>query len=227
MQRTMLFLVFLFCTMIFASAANAVSLFPHKNADPTGDQVLNELLEGNARFYNNKLTHPHQSIEQLTILSKSQHPHVVILTCSDSRVVPEVLFDVGLGDIFDIKVAGNVLDDAVIGSIEFGISELHVPLVIILGHESCGAVAAAVNHLDPHNHINNIIRAIAPAVMQAKHQAGDEYENSILNNVDNVAKALVEQSPTVKRALQKNETQIVKAYYSLETGRVRILGTIR
>ncbi|HEU4940175.1 MAG TPA: carbonic anhydrase, partial [Candidatus Eisenbacteria bacterium] len=106
---------------------------------PTAASVLAELEKGNARHAAHHYTHPHQSAARLRELARDQHPHAVVLSCSDSRVPPEIVFDQGLGDLFTVRVAGNIADDAVIGSIEYALEHLGARLVVVLGHERCGA----------------------------------------------------------------------------------------
>ena len=110
--------------------------------------------------------HPHQSYQYLVQLIKEQHPIVAVLTCSDSRIAPELIFDQGLGDIFDVRVAGPIIDDAVLGSLEYAVEHLHVPLIVVLGHQNCGALSVTMAHEHPHNHLNYIIHALAPATRQ-------------------------------------------------------------
>ena len=127
-------LVFLLAGLWDTQAADAV----------TGDQALQRLVEGNQRSVAGAWTHPHQSLERRAGLTKGQAPFAVILACADSRVSPEVLFDQGLGDLFVIRVAGNVIDNLGLGSLEYAAEHLHTPLIVVLGHTQCGAVQAAV-----------------------------------------------------------------------------------
>ena len=110
----------------------------------SADDALAQLVEGNRRFVSGEVARPHQSAARRAELAKGQAPVAIVLTCSDSRVAPELYFDQGLGDLFVIRNAGNVLDDHVLGSIEYAVEHLHVPLLIVIGHEKCGAVSAAV-----------------------------------------------------------------------------------
>jgi len=112
---------------------------------PTGAEALARLMEGNKRFVTRKAQHPDQTLAHLREVESGQHPFAVVLSCSDSRVSPEIVFDQGLGDLFVIRVAGNVTDDTVIGSIEYAVEHLKAPLVVVLGHQGCGAVQAAVS----------------------------------------------------------------------------------
>jgi carbonic anhydrase len=126
----------------------------------TGDQALQKLTEGNARFISCNVTHPGQSKERLQELVSGQHPFAVVVGCSDSRVPPEIIFDQGLGDIFVVRTAGKVLDNAVLGSIEYAVEHLSVPLVVVLGHDSCGAVKAAVEGGTVPDHLDRLVKFI-------------------------------------------------------------------
>ena len=131
-------------------------------------EALQRLKTGNQRFVASKLQHPHQSAERRTELATSQHPFAIVLGCADSRTAPEVVFDQGLGDIFVIRVAGNVLNDETLGSIEYGVEHLGAQLIVVLGHERCGAVKAARELIaakaEAPGHIQSLIKAIQPAV---------------------------------------------------------------
>ncbi len=110
----------------------------------TADQALNALMEGNARFVSGNVCHPNQNDESLAKAVSGQQPFAVIVSCSDSRAPPEILFDQGIGDIFVVRTAGEVMDNATIGTIEYAVEHLHVPLIVVLGHDDCGAVKAAI-----------------------------------------------------------------------------------
>lgn len=115
----------------------------------TAEEALNQLKEGNSRYVKGDIKHPHTDIQRRDELTGGQHPFAVILSCADSRVVPELLFDQGLGDLFVIRVAGNVAKDKVIGSIEYAIKFLNSKLIVVMGHENCGAVSASLSNADP------------------------------------------------------------------------------
>ena len=138
------------------SLASSAEIFAEAQKKPSGsqissDQALRELIEGNKRFQNGQTTGPRRSPADFSRLAAAQYPEAIIVSCADSRVAPEILFDVGLGDIFVIRVAGNVVTGAgvtVKGSIEYGVAELNAPLIMVLGHSNCGAVKAAKQHID-------------------------------------------------------------------------------
>jgi carbonic anhydrase len=126
-------------------------------AEITADRALQKLIDGNKRYVDFKRTYPDQDQVRLKAVAQDQHPFAVILGCADSRVPPELLFDQGLGDLFVIRVAGNILDDGTLASIEFATAELGVPLVMVLGHERCGAVAATLNGGEIPGHISRLV----------------------------------------------------------------------
>src|SRR3954471_3298785 len=148
--------------------------------EPAGispDEALKTLMEGNARYVALKQTYPNQSGDRRATVAKGQNPIAIVVGCADSRVAPELAFDQGLGDLFVIRVAGNVIDDQPLGSLEYGLEEPHIPLVIVLGHERCGAVKATLDLSnaggEAPGHIQSLVNAIRPAVDQAKTQTGD------------------------------------------------------
>lgn len=185
-----------------------------------GQQALQRLLEGNQRFVTSQLQHPHQTPERRADLRSGQHPFAVIVGCSDSRIPPEVIFDLGLGDVFVIRTAGNVLDAAGLGSLEYAVEHLHVPLILVLGHEHCGAVTAAVQGGDVHGHLGSLLKAIQPAVAQAKTQAGNTLENAIKANMARIVEQIKTTEPILSQAVQDGSVNVIGAYYHLTTGEV-------
>ncbi len=200
-----------------------------KESNMTPDQVLQTLKNGNERFVNDEREFPHLDKARLLELTKGQNPYVTVLSCSDSRVPPEHIFDAGLGDIFSIRVAGNISDTNEIGSIEYGIEHLETPLLVVLGHTSCGAVTAVVNNAEVHGNIPALIQKIVPAKEEVKahhpHLEGDELINQVVkaniwNSIDHL---LAKSSATLKR-IQKEKLKIVGAVYHLDNGNVEWLG---
>jgi carbonic anhydrase len=178
-------------------------------------------MEGNKRYVaGNLVVHPHQTREQRVELTSGQHPFAIMLSCSDSRVPPEIIFDQGLGDLFVIRVAGNVIDDVIVGSIEYAAEHLGVQLLMVLGHEHCGAVTAAVKGGEAHGHIHRIVEAIEPAVAQARHLQGDLVENAIKTHVALLVEHLKTSPPILANLVQEDKLTIVGAYYHLESGLV-------
>jgi carbonic anhydrase len=189
----------------------------------TAKEALNVLKEGNERYVAGALKHPHTDNSWRETLKGSQHPFAVVLSCADSRVVPELIFDQGLGDLFVIRVAGNIAKDKVLGSIEYAIKFLGTKLVIVLGHESCGAVSASLSDEDPGGHIGSIIEKIKPAVYMAKRMEGDHLENSIKVNAQLVSEEIKDSRPVLMDAVKHAGVLVVPAYYELSTGKVKFI----
>jgi len=145
------------------------------------------------------------------------------VACSDSRVPPEIVFDQGLGDIFVIRTAGEVMDNITLGSIEYAVDHLNVPLVLVLGHDGCGAVEAAVSGGEAHGHIVDLVEAIKPAVETAKGMKGDLLNNSIDVNIQNVVAKLKSSGPILSLAVKQDKLMILGARYRLDSGMVNIL----
>jgi carbonic anhydrase len=190
----------------------------------TPDQALTLLLRGNERFVAGWPDHPNQSARRRREVSDSeQQPFAIILSCSDSRVPPEIIFDQGLGDLFVIRVAGNIIDDAILGTIEYAVEHLHTPLVMVLGHDKCGAVTAAVQDVALPNHIQSLAKALWPAIEAARTQSGDLISNAIDANVQRAVTALRASEPVLAQARAARHIQIVGARYNLDTGKVKII----
>lgn len=189
----------------------------------TAEEALNQLKEGNSRYVKGDIKHPHTDIQRRDELTGGQHPFAVILSCADSRVVPELLFDQGLGDLFVIRVAGNVAKDKVIGSIEYAIKFLNSKLIVVMGHENCGAVSASLSNADPGGHIGAIIEKIKPAVYMSKRMPGDHLTNAIKVNAQLVSEELKESKPILQDAVRSSGVKIVSAYYNLGRGEVEFM----
>ena len=186
----------------------------------TADSVLAELKTGNKHHMAHRYQHPHETLDRQRQLVSGQHPHAEILSCSDSRVPPEIVFDQGLGDLFIIRVAGNVASDTEIGSLEYGAEHLHIPLLVVLGHESCGAVTAAVQGGPPEGHIAALVDLIKPAVEKTRGMPGDPVANTVRINVEMVVKQLRSSAPILSELVAHGKLRIVGAVYSIETGSV-------
>jgi len=202
-----------------AEAAHATDT-PHV----TAAEARKRLVEGNARFAAGGAQHPRQSPGRRAELSASQEPVAVIVGCADSRTGPEILFDQGLGDLFVVREAGNVVDDHALGSIEYAVEHLHAPLIVVLGHERCGAIAAARDtaaaHAHAEGHIESLVAAIRPAVEAT---AGQDAEATCRANVRNVVKTLRASDPILRHAAEGGKLEVVGAYYDLDTGTVTFL----
>lgn len=182
------------------------------------EEARSRLQEGNTRFVENRASHPRRSPERRAELSHGQHPFAAILTCSDSRVVPEILFDQGIGDLFVVRVAGNIVDDAVLGTIEYVAAHLKVPLVVVLGHTRCGAVAAAVDGAPASGHLRVLIDVIRPAVDASRSHPGDPVDNAARENVIRQVERLRRAGPTLAELHDARRLHIVGAMYDIRTG---------
>lgn len=189
----------------------------------TSDQALQMLIEGNRRYTAGKAEHPNQSGERRTEVLAGQHPFAIVLSCSDSRVPPEVFFDQGIGDLFIIRNAGNIVDDVVLGSIEYAAEHLGVPLVMVLGHSKCGAVTATVQGGEAPGHIGSIVETIQPAVDASKGQHGDAVLNATLANVRLTVDRIKKCEPILAELEQHGKLMVVGAFYHLDTGAVEVL----
>lgn len=210
---------------LIASSAIIMASASEEAGSITPELALQQLMEGNLRYAQGNASHPHQSLERRAELVSGQHPFAVILGCSDSRIPPELIFDQGLGDIFVIRTAGEVVDNASLASIEYAVEHLGVPLVVVLGHDGCGAVTAAVQGGEAEGHLGSLMDFIRPAVEQARKmgQESDLLNSSINNNVFNIVEALKSSQPLLSEKVEAGELMILGARYRLDSGLVEIL----
>jgi carbonic anhydrase len=194
---------------------------PLKGVAP--QEALKRLREGNERYVAARLAHPNQTAECRTRVAGGQSPFAVVLGCADSRVPPEVLFDQGLGDLFVVRVAGNVLDDAGLGSLEYAADHLGVHLLVVLGHERCGAVDAALKGGEAEGHVKYLVRALKPAVAAAKGKQGDALDNVVRANVALAVKQLRASKPVLAELVEHGRLKVVGARYDLDTGSVEVI----
>jgi len=188
----------------------------------SADQVWNSLMDGNKRFIKGK-TAPHNVVLQRHNLAKSQHPLVAILSCSDSRVPPEVIFDQGLGDLFVVRAAGNSADPMAIGSLEYAVEHLGSVVIVVLGHQSCGAVTAACSgEKMPTSNLEAVVEPIAGSCNAARERpaSGDLVDFAVKDHIHEVASAILSRSALLKHAHDDGKLSIVEAYYSLDSGAV-------
>jgi carbonic anhydrase len=203
------------CCFARASSTEADKISP--------DVALEKLVRGNRDFVAGTPRHPDQEVTRRAALAKGQHPFAIVLTCADSRVSPEIYFDQGLGDLFVLRNAGNILDEHIIGSIEYAVEHLGSRLLIVVGHSQCGAVAAAVAGGHAPGHIQSIVDAIEPAVLAVAHEAGDKIDNVVRTNARFVAFRLAKTGPILAKAVSSGELRVVAARYDLETGKIELL----
>jgi len=187
---------------------------------PSADDALDRLLTGNKRYISQKQIYPNQTLKRRAELCEGQFPFAVILGCSDSRIPPELIFDQGIGDLFVVRVAGNIIDNVVLGSIEYAVTHLHTPLVMVLGHSKCGAVEATVAGSNLEGHLSDLTAAILPAMNSRQEQT----ENIIDDTARANAKMVAEQLTSVLSPWTENEKlMVVPAFYNLDTGLVETL----
>ncbi|BAU06467.1 carbonic anhydrase [Fischerella major NIES-592] len=186
------------------------------------DAALQRLMEGNQRFVQHQPQYPDQSQARLQEVAQAQHPFATILSCADSRVPAEIIFDQGIGDIFDVRIAGNIATPEAIGSIEYAVALLNTPLLMVLGHERCGAVTAAVQNERLPGDISTFVKAIKPVVAKVKYQPGDTVDNAVIANVHYQIQRL-KRSPLLSERLQSGKLKIVGGRYDLDTGSVGII----
>jgi carbonic anhydrase len=215
-----------------ALAAGPASPAPaaRRAGQPQADEVLRQLLEGNKRFVEGKLEHPGRKPEDFRALAEGQSPHAVILGCADSRVPPELLFDQAVGDLFVVRVAGNVVlgaGAAVKGSIEYAVAVLNVPLVLVLGHSQCGAVEAALKRAGggeaAPGAIKDLVGLIQTAADKVKDRPGDKLGNAIRANVAMGVERLRTLPPVLAERVKDGRLKVAGAVYDLRTGRVEVL----
>jgi len=205
-------------TLVGAALCGAVATA--QDAVPSAAAVLRELKAGNDHHTAKRYQHPHQTAARQRELTATQHPHAIVLSCADSRVAPEIILDQGLGDLFDVRVAGNVASDIELASIEYAASHLHTPLLIVMGHQRCGAVTAAAESGEAEGHLPSLLALIRPAVERAKAQPGDLIDNAVRLNVENVVRQVRGSTPVLAALVDGGALTVVGAVYSLDTGKV-------
>lgn len=189
----------------------------------TPDAALKRMMDGNQRFVQQKGKHPDQSRERIKEVAQAQHPFATLLTCADSRVAPEILFDEGIGDLFDIRVAGNIVTPEVLGSLEYAVAILSTPVIMVLGHERCGAVTAAVQGERLPGYIGSFVKAIKPAIARTKDKSGDPVDNAVIANVEYQIEKLKRSSKILSDRLLDGKLRIVGGRYDLDTGEVTLI----
>lgn len=197
----------------------------HPGAGPAPKAILASLLEGNHRFAEGHRDEPHCDRDWRKALTAGQHPVATVLCCSDSRVPPELLFDQGFGDLFVVRLAGNVVDEDVEGSIEYGVLHAGTPLVMVLGHQKCGAVTAALDYRSGEPRpIRELLQHILPVVLQAEQGSPEErLERAVEANIRQSVDELLE-IPVLQERVDQGRLEIVGAVYDLESGLVTVLG---
>ncbi len=193
-------------------------------------QAWRALRQGNERFITGRAEHPSQSAEHRARLAAGQRPTAMVFGCADSRVPSEIVFDQGLGDVFVVRTAGHVIDSAVLGSIEYAVSVLNVPLIVVLGHESCGAVSATLAALDdgkvPGGFVRDVVERVTPSVVLGRRDGLTRVDEFEVRHVVETAAQLLARSVLVAERLERGELAIVGAIYRLADGKVVVHETI-
>lgn len=195
----------------------------------SANEIIATLTKGNARFAAGKPEYPHEGVARRAETAQGQHPMATVISCSDSRVPPEIVFDEGIGDLFVIRVIGNIGNVDQTGSAEYGVEHLGTPLLVVLGHTKCGAVTAAVTHTEVHGSIPPLLSHIHPAVRTSRHEhpglKGDELiEEAIKTNVFHSIQELLARSHIIRERIHNGKLKVVGAIYDLSSGQVNWLG---
>ncbi|MDQ1595063.1 MAG: carbonic anhydrase [Arthrobacter pascens] len=185
------------------------------------------LLEGNERFVSGDSLHPNQNASRRSALVNTQDPFAVIFGCADSRLAAEIIFDVGLGDVFVVRTAGHVIDDAVLGSVEYGVSVLKVPLIVVLGHDNCGAVTAAKEAVEtgevPSGHIRDLVERITPSVLSSLREDKTDVNDMVVEHAKQTVRRLLDGSRVIFDAVDDYSTAVIAVAYRLEEGRAQLV----
>ncbi len=187
----------------------------------TAQESLERLKEGNSRFVDDKLDGKLQDSSRKESLVGGQSPHSIILSCADSRVVPELAFDSGLGELFVVRVAGNVANTSSVASIEYAVAHLGTKLIVVLGHQSCGAVTAAIAGGDNGYNLNHLLAHVAPAINASNE--GASVDQVVKKNAEMTSSELADRSSIIGQAVASGGVEIVPAYYNLDSGKVDFL----
>lgn len=189
-----------------------------------------ELSAGNARFADGRSTNSDQDVARRAEVAKVQKPFALVFGCGDSRVAAEIVFDQGLGRLFVVRTAGHVVDSGVLGSVEFGVDILSIPLVVVLGHDSCGAVAASLESVQtgvlPNGFVRDIVERVMPSVLAAQRAGRSKPEDVGAEHVRQTVRLLVDRSAVLAEAVDRRECAVVGLVYALDEGRVRVVDVV-
>jgi len=185
------------------------------------EEIIERLKAGNKRFVNDQLEHKCLDSKRREVLTEGQEPFAIILSCADSRVVPEMAFDTGLGELFIVRIAGNIANTDSIASIEYAVAHCHSKVIVVLGHESCGAVTAAVQGGDNGYNLNHLLFQIQPAIAQTEDTSN--INEVVKTNAKNVASDLLLRSEIISNSVKQGDVKVVSAYYNLGTGQIDFL----
>jgi len=209
--------------LAFSFSVN-VCFASHNVENISASAALEKLQEGNKRFVKFHSKHPDENKKRRKEMLKGQHPFAVILSCSDSRVPLEIIFDQGIGDLFEIKNAGNVLDEHVIGSIEYAVLHCGVKLIVIMGHQDCGAIAATLSGISETKYIKALEDSIQPAIEDCKKKGIEINSGNVIKaHVMQDIRELLEQDTELVKYMKEHDVQMIPAYYHLDSGKVEFL----
>jgi carbonic anhydrase len=201
------------------------------NSNPVS--AWKSLRQGNERFVNGTSLHPSQGVADRAKLVDGQHPTAVLFGCGDSRVAAEIIFDQGLGDMFVVRTAGHVVDSSVLGSIEYGVEVLNVPLIVVLGHDSCGAVKATIDALDggevPGGFIRSVVERVTPSILVGRREGLSSIDEFEARHVVETSRLLMQRSMIISQKVATGQCAIASVTYKLQDGRVhlrRVVGNI-
>lgn len=225
-RRTLL--LFVLCPF-FALTIFSFIFFKNEKAEEhhleikTPDEAIADLKKGNLRFLENKSVHLNYAHE-IDLTKKEQHPHTLVLTCIDSRVPPEIIFDQGIGNLFVARVAGNIEDDNILGSMEFATTIKHTKLIVVLGHNHCGAVQGAIDNVGL-EHLTQLTSQIKPSINPHKTYPLSDYtiDDTSRKNVVLTIEKIIQKSTTLEHQLKNKEIKIIGAYYDITNGKVAFL----
>ncbi len=187
----------------------------------TIEDVKQRLKNGNERFVADSLDGKLQNSSRRETLTSGQEPYAIVLSCADSRVVPELIFDTGMGELFVVRVAGNVANSASIASIEYAVAHCGSQVIVVMGHESCGAVSAAIAGGDNGEHINHLVSFINPALDSVASDAS--LKDKVISNAKLSSKDLLDKSPIIRKAVEDGSVEIITSYYNIGSGAVEIV----
>jgi carbonic anhydrase len=208
------------CCLLLLSSVAVAKDPPAASVSP--EVALARLKAGNARFVANAMSKGHPTAARRAETARTQNPYAIVIGCADSRTAPELVFDQNIGDLFVVRTAGNLVDDYGLGSIEYAVDHLGTRLIVVLAHERCGAVKAAMTSATAPGHVNSLVRAIQPAVAAAKSEKGDPLANAVKANARLMAEKIGKEAELGEH---KSEVRIVTGYYDLDTGVVEWGGT--
>jgi carbonic anhydrase len=212
------------CSLLSSIQPSVVAEANPANPQPvSADEALKRLLDGNQRFLSQTRKYPHQSLEHLRLVAQAQYPFASILGCADSRVPAEIIFDQGLGDLFIVRIAGNIVNDMTIGSLEYSTSVLGSQLIVVLGHRGCGAVAGAIKNEPLPGKIGYVVESIKPAIAKVKFTTGDIYQNAVIANIQYQTNQLSQKSKILAQSVRGGKLKIIGACYDINTGKITLV----